>query len=363
MPGSAKAQPLPATNRPTIVGMRLVGANARAKMVGLSELEAKSNYYLGSAPAKWRAGIPRYEKVQCKDIYPGIDLIYYGNRDQLEFDFVVSPGANPEVVRLTFEGAESIRLDENGDLVLHTSDREVKLRSPTTYQVRDGQRHVIAAQYGITGENEVSLQVAAYDKNSALVIDPVLSYSTYLGGSDVDFGLNIATDNAGNAYVGGFTLSADFPLKGHSLLNSNQGGVDAFVSKFGPTGPLLYSTYLGGNGDDFGLGITADSSVDFPVKNALQSSDHARHQSACRWSNGDQSNHRELNHRRQFHQPISELRQYQPAQQHRYVQLQLASDHLALEGLARTELAVCLHLGARARRNYSLSWRAPARQY
>jgi hypothetical protein len=283
MPGSAKAQPFPATNRPTIVGMRLVGANARAKMVGLSELEAKSNYYLGSDPAKWRTGIPHYEKVQCKDIYAGIDLVYYGNRDQLEFDFVVSPGANPELVRLTFEGSESIRIDENGDLVIHTSDREVKLRTPTTYQVRDGQRRVIAAQYGITGENEVSLQVAAYDKRSALVIDPVLSYSTYLGGSDEDFGLNIATDNAGNAYVSGYTVSTNFPLQGHSLLNSSQGGVDAFVSKFGPTGVLLYSTYLGGNGDDFGLSITADYSqniyvtgqtysTNFPVKNALQSS-------------------------------------------------------------------------------------------
>lgn len=283
MPGSPKAQPFPAKNQPTIVGMRFVGANARAKMVGLSELEAKSNYYLGSDPAKWRTGISHYEKVQCKDIYPGIDLFFYGNRNQLEFDFVISPGASPEVVRLTFEGAESIRVDENGDLVLHTSDREVKLQAPTTYQVRDGQRNAIAARYGITGENEVSLQVAAYDKSSALVVDPVLSYSTYLGGSDEDFGLNIATDNAGNAYVSGYTVSTDFPLTGRSLLNSNQGGVDAFVSKFGPTGTLLYSTYMGGNSDDFGLGITADSwgniyvtgqtlSTDFPLKNALQSS-------------------------------------------------------------------------------------------
>lgn len=283
MPGSPKAQPFPAKNQPTIVGMRFVGANARAKMVGLSELEAKSNYYLGSDPAKWRTGISHYEKVQCKDIYPGIDLFFYGNRNQLEFDFVISPGASPEVVRLTFEGAESIRVDENGDLVLHTSDREVKLQAPTTYQVRDGQRNAVAARYGITGENEVSLQVAAYDKSSALVVDPVLSYSTYLGGSDEDFGLNIATDNAGNAYVSGYTVSTDFPLTGRSLLNSNQGGVDAFVSKFGPTGTLLYSTYMGGNSDDFGLGITADSwgniyvtgqtlSTDFPLKNALQSS-------------------------------------------------------------------------------------------
>lgn len=283
MPGSPKAQSFPAKNQLTIVGMRFVGANARTKMVGLSELEAKSNYYLGSDPAKWRTGISHYEKVQCKDIYPGIDLFYYGNRNQLDFGFVISPGASPEVVRLTFEGAGSIRVDENGDLVLHTSNREVKLQAPTTYQVRDGQRHAIAARYGITGENEVSLQVAAYDKSSALVVDPVLSYSTYLGGSDEDFGLNIATDNAGNAYVSGYTVSTDFPLRGRSLLNSNQGGVDAFVSKFGPTGTLLYSTYIGGNSDDFGLGITADSwgniyvtgqtlSTDFPLKNALQSS-------------------------------------------------------------------------------------------
>jgi Beta-propeller repeat len=243
---SSKTLPVSPKAQPTIVGMRLVGANARANMVGLRELKAKSNYYLGNDPAKWRIGISHYEKVQCKDIYPGIDLVYYGNPDQLEFDFVVSPGANPEVVRLTFEGAEGIRVDENRDLVLHTSDREVRLRTPITYQVRNGQRRVIAAQYEITGENEVSLQVAAYDKSSPLIIDPVLSYSTYLGGSDNDFGLNIATDNAGNAYVSGFTLSLDFPLKGDSLLNTQHGGVDAFVSKFGPTGALLYSTYLGG---------------------------------------------------------------------------------------------------------------------
>jgi hypothetical protein len=283
IPGLPKAQPFPPMNRPIIVGMRLVGANARATMAGLNELEAKSNYYLGSDPAKWRTGISRYEKVQCKDIYPGIDVVYYGNRVQLEFDFVISPGASPEILRLTFEGTESIRVDENGDLVLHTSDREIKLQAPTTYQVRDGQRHAIPARYGITGENEVSLQVAAYDKSSALVVDPVLSYSTYLGGSDFDFGGNIAADNAGNAYVTGYTVSTDFPVKGHSLLNSNQGGADSYVSKFSPNGTLLYSTYLGGNGDDFGLGITTDSlgniyvtgqtySTNFPVKNALQSS-------------------------------------------------------------------------------------------
>jgi hypothetical protein len=283
IPGLPKAQPFPPMNPPIIVGIRLVGANARATMAGLNELEAKSNYYLGSDPTKWRTGVSRYEKVRCKDIYPGIDVVYYGNRDQLEFDFVISAGASPEIVRLTFEGTESIRVDENGDLVLHISDREIKLQAPSTYQMRDGQRHAMAARYGIVGENEVSLQVAAYDKSRPLVVDPVLSYSTYLGGTDFDFGGNIAADNAGNAYVTGYTVSTDFPVKGHSLLNGNQGGADSYVTKFSPNGTLLYSTYLGGNGDDFGLSITADSSeniyvtgqtysTNFPVKNALQSS-------------------------------------------------------------------------------------------
>ena len=269
--------------RPAIVGLALVGANPKAKMDGLGELETKSNYYVGNDPAKWRTGVSRYEKVQCKDIYPGVDLVYYGSHDQLEFDFVLSPGAKPEVVNLKVEGSDRIRLDKEGNLIVSKFNRDLVLQAPTTYQTKNGQRHFIRARYEVTGNSDVRLKIGSYDKNGALIIDPVLSYSTYLGGSAEDFGLNIATDNSGNAYVSGYTVSADFPLKGQSVLNNNHGGVDAFVSKFDSAGTLVYSTYLGGNGDDFGLGLTTDPSgnvyvtgqtlsTNFPIKNALQPS-------------------------------------------------------------------------------------------
>src|SRR5207247_5582235 len=186
------------------------------------ELPGKANYFIGNDPKKWRTNVPTYAKVQYRDLYHGIDLIYYGNQRQLEYDFVVSPGADPNLIKLAFEGAKEITLPDSGDLILTTDTGDVRLQKPLVYQLRkDGHKELIAGNYVIRptltvssssqGEGTrhaspvtVAFQIADYDASRALIIDPVLFYSTYLGGSGEDDGNGIAVDDYGNEYVTGF---------------------------------------------------------------------------------------------------------------------------------------------------------------
>ena len=191
--------------------MKLVRANRRAAAVGLEELPAKANYLLGNDPTKWRTGVPLYAKVRYKDAYPGIDLVYYGNQEQLEFDLVVAPGSDPGQIALDFEGAASLHLDPQGDLVASTAAGPVRLRRPLVYQEVDGVRREIAGAYRKKSGRRVGFRIGPYDRARPLVVDPVLVYSTYLGGGNFDAGLAIAVDAAGSAYVTGSTLSTNFP--------------------------------------------------------------------------------------------------------------------------------------------------------
>jgi hypothetical protein len=178
---------------------------------GLEELPGKANYFIGSDPAKWRTNIPTYAKVHYRDVYLGIDLLYYGNQRQLEYDFVVAPGADPKKIVLGFEGADKLEIDAQGDLVLHTADGQIRQKKPLIYQEVDGVRTEIEGSYILKGANRFGFTVAAYDVNRPLIIDPVvLSYSTYLGGSGVDQGHGIAVDASGSAYVVGGSGSTDF---------------------------------------------------------------------------------------------------------------------------------------------------------
>ena len=269
-------------SKPTLPVLRLqfVGANPRPQVVGREGLSGKSHYFVGNDPRKWHTNIPTYAKVQYRDLYPGIDLVFYGTQRQLEYDIIVAPGADPRAIRLGFDGVDNLEIDAQGDLILWTGGRELRQRKPFIYQEVNGIKQVIPGLYMLTGKSEVGFQVAAYDPTESLIIDPVLTYSTYLGGSDYDAGRGIAVDAAGNAYVTGETLSTNFPMA--NPFRGTFAGGDAFVTKLNAAGSaLIYSTYLGGTRDDFGHGIAVDaagnayvtgstSSANFPKVNPFQ---------------------------------------------------------------------------------------------
>ncbi len=245
----------------TVLRMKLVGANPRASVTGADELSGRTNYFIGSDPTKWRTNVPHFAKVRYQDVYPGIDLVYYGNQEgRLEHDFIVSPGADPNAIRLAFEGVKNFELDAAGGLVLRLAAGEVRFEKPSIYQDVDSERQEIAGNFVLRGKNEVGFEVRAYDTSNPLIIDPVLVYSTYLGSSSNDSGNSIAVDGSGNVYVAGHTSGAGFPTA--SPFQAAFGGAhDAFVTKFNPAGSaLIYSTYLGGNGVDQGFSIAVDAS-------------------------------------------------------------------------------------------------------
>jgi hypothetical protein len=267
-----------------VLRMRLVGANAKTEALGQDELPGKSNYFIGNDPKRWRSDVHQYAKVRYANVYPGVDLIYYGNQRELEYDFVLQPGANPEQIRLGIAGANKLRV-ERGDMVLTSAVGDIRLRSPRIYQENNGVRHDVGGRYVMTGKNEVGFSVSDYDRARALVIDPVLAYSTYLGGSGDDAAMDIAVDASGNAYVTGYTASIDFPAA-NAVQPANKGAHDAFVTKVNADGSaLLFSTYLGGSGEDGAFGIATGpagtvyvfgvtTSGDFPTVNAIQPTNH-----------------------------------------------------------------------------------------
>jgi hypothetical protein len=243
-----------------VLRMKIRGASETATVAGTSELPGKTHYFIGSDPARRRTDVPSYGSVRYESVYPGVDLVFHGsNQRQLEYDFVVAPGADPRKIRLAFEGAESVRLDQAGDLVLGTASGDVIEKRPVAYQEIGGSRRPVDVRYERKGGHDVGFRVADYDRREPLVIDPVLVYSTYLGGSGYDAAQAIALDAAGNVYVGGGTWSADFPTHNPRPGQLPPVGNTAipFIAKLSPAGDsLVYSTYLGGTNSSAGESVS-----------------------------------------------------------------------------------------------------------
>jgi hypothetical protein len=266
----------------SVLRMGLVGANTHPRVLGRDRLPGRANYLLGHDLARWQAGVPTYERILYPDVYHGVDLLYYGTQGQLEFDFDLAPGADPRSIGFRFRGADGLRLDAGGDLLVKLAGGELRLGSPHIYQDLDGIRREVPGGYSLTSRGEIGFHVAEYDASEPLVIDPVLLYATYLGGMGIDGGNGIAVDGSGAAYVVGATNSTNFPTTTGQL--HIKGSFDAFVTKLNSTGSgLLYSTYLGGSGSDFGLGVDVDAagntyvtgfteSTNFPTKTPFQGS-------------------------------------------------------------------------------------------
>lgn len=306
----------------SVLRMKLAGANRKAKISGVGALTGKVNYFIGKDPKKWTSGASTYGKVNYEQVYKGVDLVYYGTDDgtgrQLEFDFVVAPEADPNQIALEFAGAQPHahpRLAPDGGLVLTVDGAPLHFRKPTVYQTIAGKRETITGDYRLSG-NRVRFALGKYDNTRPLVIDPVLTYFTYLGGHSDDFvgdpgpflqfyvspSQSIAADPAGNLYITGFTGSTDFPVQGayqsqNKATPANGTPYVAFITKLDPTGSrLIYSTYLGGAtfGQTKAFAIAVDSSGSAYVTGFTQQPDFpvtaGVYQTVCGYVLNGQSN-------------------------------------------------------------------------
>lgn len=262
---------------------KLVGANKSPAILGENLQPTKVNYFIGNDRSKWRTNVATYGQVRYKNLYPGIDLVYYGNHRQVEYDFDVAPGADASKIQFDIKGADNLSVDNNGDLVLKKGTGELHFQAPVVYQQSEGKRTKVGGSYAVSGAGRVSFTVAPHDSSKALVIDPVLVYSTFLGGRSYDEATGIAVDSVGNAFVTGETGSPDFPLATIGSLNSTQNRV--FLVKLNVSGTtLLWADYIcGTSGNDYPQGVAVDSqgnpyimgsasSSDFPTVNPFQAS-------------------------------------------------------------------------------------------
>jgi uncharacterized repeat protein (TIGR01451 family) len=275
--------------REDVLQMQLFGANSMPKITGEQVTATKTNYFIGKDPSQWRTGIKNFRKVRYTGMYSGIDLVYYGNQRQLEYDFEVAPNANASLITLNFSQLGGTwqpaphHLDANGDLEVSLAGGDVRFHKPVVYQMRGAGRHAtrqpVQADYELKEDGKIGFKIGAYDRNRQLVIDPVISFATYLGGSNEDYATGIGIDKYEDVVIAGSTRSSDFPLDGsiESYHPGTCGGLpcrDVFVSKFNPMGSeLQYSTYVGGSNDDVASQLVLDKAGDIFVVGYTLSTD------------------------------------------------------------------------------------------
>jgi len=251
----------PSENSPySVLRIGLAGA-IKPRVIRGEDLQGGiSNYFIGRDSRNWHRRVPNYGAVKYEGVYREIDLVYRGNSTQLEFDFVVRPGADPRSIELKFDGATKLRIDSDGNLIVDLGRNQVLARAPVVFQELEGGHETIRGGYVLKdGNNRVGFKIGRYDSRRSIVIDPTLVYSTYLGGSSEDRAYGIAVDRSGNAYLTGVTPSVNFPVTNGAYQTSARGQNDAFVAKLNPTGGiLLYSSFLGGSANDDGYGIVVD---------------------------------------------------------------------------------------------------------
>ena len=276
--GRLETRPL----RTALLRLTLLEANPEPSVEALDKLAGTVNHFLGHDPGAWRAGVPTYAKVRYGRVYPGVDLVYYGNQRRLEYDFLLDPGADPGRIALQFAGADKLEINAGGELLVTVAGEKLRWERPVAYQEEGGTRRTVAADYVLRGSNQMAFRLGRYDATKPLVIDPVLGYATYLGGNALDRGAAIAVDHSGQVYVTGQTVSPNFvTTNGAQPVSAGQS--DAFITKLNSNGTaIVYSTYFGGSGVDYGAAIAVDAagsayvagsttSTNLPLRNAYQS--------------------------------------------------------------------------------------------
>jgi hypothetical protein len=272
-----------AGSSPAVVRMQLVGQNPHPRIFGSGVQAGASHYFKGKDASKWQESVPHFLKVDYQAVYPGIDLTYYGNQRQLEYDFTVGPHANPKAIQLKFTGVDQIEIGDQGDLILRTPAGQIQHQHPRLYQNRHGIEEAVEGQFVLLGSNTVGFKIGKYDSGLPLIIDPKFIYATYFGGEGLngDIGIDLKVDAQGTTFVTGYTSSMDF-FNTNLSPTAPGGRLDAFVLKVDSTGQTILSAmYFGGSLDDEGHRIALDnagsvyvtgytSSPDFPIVNGFQ---------------------------------------------------------------------------------------------
>jgi len=246
---------------PVMLRMELEGQNPHPRISGSGAQPGTSQYFKGTDPSKWQRSVPHFLKVDYQDIYPGIDLTYYGNQRQLEYDFTVGPHANPKAIELKFSGTDRIEIGDQGDLILHTKAGEIRHQHPRIYQSRDGREVPVDGEFVLLDSGRVGFDIGNYDEGLPLVIDPKFIYSTYFGGvgPNGDIGIDLKVDAFGTTYVTGYTSSKDFFATNLAPASPGGGTLDAFVMRVDATGSTVLSAmYFGGSLEDEGHRIALD---------------------------------------------------------------------------------------------------------
>ena len=257
----------------TVIDMQFVGADSAATVTGLDKQQTVSNYFVGSDPSQWHAGVANFGQVEYQNLYSGISAVFHGNQELLEYDFNIAPGADPNQIQWQIAGSSGVSLDSAGNLLIHTAGGDLVEKAPNIYQEVGGQRVAVSGHFVLEGGNRVGFAIGSYDASAPLVIDPLLSYSSYIGAStgasDSDW---IAADSSGSAYVTGRTNATNFPTTPGAFQTSLAGSSDVYVAKFSADGKsLVYSTYLGGTNLEFPGAIAVDASGNAYVVGVTQS--------------------------------------------------------------------------------------------